>query len=468
MDLPVPRDWQVFEDFCRDLFAAEWGDPNTQRHGRSGQNQKGVDVYGRRGQLWQAVQCKKRQVFPEKDLTEAEIRAEVEAAKTFDQDLKTLIVATTAPPDTKLQALARSLTKEMEADDLFEVVIYGWSQLCELLSNHPREDRKWRKLLALETHGIGHRGKGYPAVGHGEQSYPGKILPPEIAKQRQAALLADLQGLLESSRPAAKAIAGQVPEWEEAFLESGVPALLELIMDSADVYEVLCALDRAHGLLSTAKEARERDTGVVEDIVWHLGPLMVQNGLLQSLPKVTRGIALELPLSTCTVAELALAAYDGGPSRLQPKEGDDPEGVGRLPLPAEVGIDVGDGAMLASYGEHLEQQFLTPNARRTLNRIRKNPDHGEAEARERAFELVDRFFRHEMRDEARPRRRYLLFDNLFAEDNGPFLQALDERLRTVHLVELTGLDIVRDEPLSWPITSILQRCAELRGKKGQP
>ncbi len=71
VELAPPRDWQVFEDFCRDLFAAEWGDPSTQKHGRPGQQQDGVDVVGRRQGRWQGVQCKRRRIFPEIKLRES-------------------------------------------------------------------------------------------------------------------------------------------------------------------------------------------------------------------------------------------------------------------------------------------------------------------------------------------------------------------------------------------------------------
>ena len=146
IELPVPRDWQVFEDFCRDLFAAEWDDPETQKHGRPGQKQDGVDVYGRRGGRWQGVQCKLRRMFPEKELKEDEVVAEVEAAKKFEGPLETLVVATTAPPDTRLQALARRLTDEHGKAGP-KVVVYGWSELCEKLQDHDRILRKWQREI---------------------------------------------------------------------------------------------------------------------------------------------------------------------------------------------------------------------------------------------------------------------------------------------------------------------------------
>ncbi len=151
VELPIPRDWQVFEDFCCQLFAAEWGDREAQKYGRSGQGQHGVDVYGRRDGRWQAVQCKRKQRFPESKLTAAQVRREVTEAYDFSRPLETLVVATTAQPDTAVQDLAAELTDDHgEEDDerkRFRVVVYGWDELCEKLQRHPALYDVWRREL---------------------------------------------------------------------------------------------------------------------------------------------------------------------------------------------------------------------------------------------------------------------------------------------------------------------------------
>src|SRR5579864_3435988 len=62
LDLPPPRNWQGFEDLCCDLWRRIWNDPETQKNGRSGQSQAGVDIFGRpeRAGKWAGVQCKLR------------------------------------------------------------------------------------------------------------------------------------------------------------------------------------------------------------------------------------------------------------------------------------------------------------------------------------------------------------------------------------------------------------------------
>jgi TIR domain len=159
VELPPPRDWQVFEDFCRDLFAAEWGDPETQKHGRLGQQQQGIDVFGRRNGRWQGVQCKRRCAFPERQLTEKEVRAEVKAAYAFPRPIETLVIATTAPPDARIQDLAFKLTddhpKVRDQGTRFRVVVLGWSELCERLQSHPDVFDSWSQRLLGRSQALG-------------------------------------------------------------------------------------------------------------------------------------------------------------------------------------------------------------------------------------------------------------------------------------------------------------------------
>jgi len=44
--IPPIQDADLFEDFCRDLWAIMWKDPEAERNGRKGQSQCGVDVFG--------------------------------------------------------------------------------------------------------------------------------------------------------------------------------------------------------------------------------------------------------------------------------------------------------------------------------------------------------------------------------------------------------------------------------------
>lgn len=79
------------------LFKFILNDEIVSMHGRSGQPQQGVDIYGRRdGQddCWVGVQCKQKD--DGKEIAEQELRDEVEKAKKFEPALVEFILITTA------------------------------------------------------------------------------------------------------------------------------------------------------------------------------------------------------------------------------------------------------------------------------------------------------------------------------------------------------------------------------------
>lgn len=101
LQTPPPSNWQDFETLCCDLWRSIWKDPNTQKNGRQGQSQHGVDIYGRPNQRdsWAGVQCKGINNYSDKSLTEKEVISEVGKAKSFEPKLSQFIIATTGPKD---------------------------------------------------------------------------------------------------------------------------------------------------------------------------------------------------------------------------------------------------------------------------------------------------------------------------------------------------------------------------------
>lgn len=94
-----PRYWEAFEDLCLDLYREVWSDPSAQKNGRAGQAQAGTDVYGQPDYAagkWHGVQCKGKDTYNQGEVTETELRNEVEKAKTFKPALSDWILATTA------------------------------------------------------------------------------------------------------------------------------------------------------------------------------------------------------------------------------------------------------------------------------------------------------------------------------------------------------------------------------------
>lgn len=135
---PPPRSWEEFEILCADLFRHVWKDPGTQRNGRTGQPQHGVDVVGRPdgGPHYAGVQARNK-VYPPTAVTVAELHAEVEKAKNFVPALRSFVLATTAPNDATIQEEARRLTEANETEGLFSVEVWGWDELETRMTEYP-------------------------------------------------------------------------------------------------------------------------------------------------------------------------------------------------------------------------------------------------------------------------------------------------------------------------------------------
>lgn len=184
--IPPPRNWQDFELLCADLWAQIWKDPNTQMHGRQGQAQHGVDVYGRpdQGHEYAAVQCKGKDVYNNKEVTATELRAEVEKAKKFEPAIKHFTLATTAPNDAKIQSIARKITEHHQKKGLFDVVVMGWDEIQRRLTNYPELIDKHYPEIGPVQHKI------YDAVERVEASLVAQDVREE---QRHQELLAALK-----------------------------------------------------------------------------------------------------------------------------------------------------------------------------------------------------------------------------------------------------------------------------------
>jgi hypothetical protein len=86
VSIPQPSNWQDFERLTRLLFEYSLRDPHTQNNGRQGQQQHGVDVFGRRGGgngPLVGVQCKGKDADYGGEVTETELRDEVKKTEKF-------------------------------------------------------------------------------------------------------------------------------------------------------------------------------------------------------------------------------------------------------------------------------------------------------------------------------------------------------------------------------------------------
>jgi hypothetical protein len=113
-----PKNWQTFESLCLSIFKKVWRDPLAQKNGRQGQPQAGTDVFGRPAydnENFHGVQCKGKDHF-DGEVTEKELREEVDKALTFTPKLADWVLATTGKKDAAIEEVARHITKEHQAN----------------------------------------------------------------------------------------------------------------------------------------------------------------------------------------------------------------------------------------------------------------------------------------------------------------------------------------------------------------
>lgn len=127
--LPIPKNWQDFESLCCRLWSEIWSDPNAQKHGRQGQPQCGVDVYGRPiySEHYHGIQCKDKDSRLGSVLTTKEISEESKKALSFKPSISTYTLATTSPKSEKNQKFCRELNEEKAFP--FSVNVWSWDDI---------------------------------------------------------------------------------------------------------------------------------------------------------------------------------------------------------------------------------------------------------------------------------------------------------------------------------------------------
>jgi hypothetical protein len=147
---PPPTNWQDFERLTFDLYSRMWKTSDAELHGRTGQPQSGVDVYGtdRVENHFTGVQCKGKEQGYGSALTLTELKAEVKKATTFRPRLDVFVLATTAPNDVAVQQAARDITAAHRKKGLFEVRVTGWNTLQQKISDHDDLVQKYYRDLA--------------------------------------------------------------------------------------------------------------------------------------------------------------------------------------------------------------------------------------------------------------------------------------------------------------------------------
>ncbi|CAM4015931.1 hypothetical protein [Serratia silvae] len=134
MWLAPPKSWDEFEDMCKSSFQLRWSNPNLSRHGRSGQKQDGVDVYGADSLgHFVGIQCKNTV----SRISKATIDDELLKAEKFSPKITALYIATTAPRDVSIQSYVRTLNEARKLKGLFPVDVAFWDDVSFDLTKDP-------------------------------------------------------------------------------------------------------------------------------------------------------------------------------------------------------------------------------------------------------------------------------------------------------------------------------------------
>ncbi|NIM10968.1 MAG: hypothetical protein GTO45_03190 [Candidatus Aminicenantes bacterium] len=137
LEIPPPKDWQRFERLTCDIFSAEWMTA-ANMHGREGQPQHGVDIYGqpKGSKEWYGVQCKRKGRLAGCNITADEFRREVMKAKKFTPPLARFILATTGARNATVQQIARQLSQKNQEKGLFSVDVIFWEDFLHMYDRH--------------------------------------------------------------------------------------------------------------------------------------------------------------------------------------------------------------------------------------------------------------------------------------------------------------------------------------------
>ncbi len=153
-----PSNWQDFESLCKILWGEIWNCPEIQKNGRLGQEQSGVDIFGipLSDDSYYGIQCKGKSEYNDNQyehpqFTEQEIEKEIEKAKTFLPPLKKFYLVTTALNDAKIQAFVRLKNIEHKKEGLFEIHLFCWETIVDLIDENKRTHDYYVKSQNYKT-----------------------------------------------------------------------------------------------------------------------------------------------------------------------------------------------------------------------------------------------------------------------------------------------------------------------------
>ncbi len=144
---PRPKSEDEWEDMVVDAMRLLWQDPTAQRHGRRGQRQNGVDVFGSTGGRHLGAQAKNMD-----ELGHDDVVAAIEGAEHFQPQLNALYFAVAGPRDATCQNFIRLLSEERIARGAFGVHVLFFDDICQELAKQAQlVEKYWGAFRILLT-----------------------------------------------------------------------------------------------------------------------------------------------------------------------------------------------------------------------------------------------------------------------------------------------------------------------------
>jgi energy-coupling factor transporter ATP-binding protein EcfA2 len=261
--------------------------------------------------------------------------------------------------------------------------------------------------------------------------------------EKWTSLLSEIRQLLVANHTAARTLAEQRLDWNQAFSVGGGEELASAL-ETSTVEEVLLAMNAAHQALMEGASRR-----TVEQVLARIVPMLYDRRRIDSLSGTDDGGVLRIPVATSSVAEIVMAGIDARALHYQPITGPKamPEPLAEILLrdffesPSRFRILV----------ENLGHQFLD---RGEVMRLLSGEQYEEQLAA-----LVNDEIDWQASDGG-GLRHYVLFDSHVVQEYGSFLGRLRESLPALRLVELTGGDVVGERRLCFPLRDVLYRAQQ--------
>lgn len=144
IDIPKIENDVLLEELSKYILRIDKNIVNINLHGRPGQKQDGIDIYGRKSDdlKWIGIQCKVRST--NKSFTKEELLYEISLAKNFNPKISNYFLYTTLSRDTTTQGFEREIQNELASDDGFTFEIKFWEDIEEILRKEEYETVYYR------------------------------------------------------------------------------------------------------------------------------------------------------------------------------------------------------------------------------------------------------------------------------------------------------------------------------------